>query len=118
MSTIAERVVSDPLILRAVRKAADAFAEGQTGSASPKSLDPSAVQILYTAVERAWEMMVILEPSSVERRSEVIEALAFGVLGAAADGDLDVGRLSRAACWSYIEHWAPGGVPPPSVTLQ
>jgi hypothetical protein len=122
MSTMAYSVVSDPLILRAILKAANTFADSQASglgpSRVPKVLAPFAVQILYTAVQRAWEMIVVLQPSTAERRSEVIEALAVGVLGAAAEGDLDVGRLSRAACWRYIEHWAPGGAPPPSAILQ
>lgn len=105
---MADRVVSDPLILQAIVKAADALAEAQAGSPAqsrfPKVLDPFAVQMLYTAVERAWETIVVLQPSTVERRSEVIEALAVGVLGAAADGDFDVGRLSRAGCLNYIDH--------------
>lgn len=62
--------------------------------------DPREVEILYAAVDRAFQVLTEAGVKA-QRNSPTDDLLARGVLKAARYGKLDITRLSRAAC----EHW-------------
>jgi hypothetical protein len=88
--------------LRSRSKPADKAVVALMAPRAAGMIDPAAIRILYAAIRRAWQLIVVLEPSSPARRTEVIDALAEGALRAAGEGERDVDRLSHAACWYFI----------------
>lgn len=85
---------------------------------APLFFDRAAVEGLYAAVRQAWHMIAVVEPVSASRRNAMIDALAIGVLRAVSQGERDVGRLARAACWYLISRGHRPAAPPLSATPQ